>query len=82
MNPSPAAERRVSFFFFFASPAISFISCQAARREKIRSGRLFSAQSLCKCAIGNFFSLTIAKWNLFSLQLHETIKKRPCVLTC
>ena len=48
--------QRVEFpFFFSASPAISFISCQAAHGEKIRSGWLFSARSLCKCAIGNFF---------------------------
>ncbi len=44
----------VGFHFFLTSPAISFISCQAARREKMRSRRLFSAQSLWKCAIGNF----------------------------
>lgn len=75
MSPRPAAEN-LTCFPSFSSSAISFISCEV--EKKIRAGWLFSAHSLCKCAIGNFFSLPVANWNLFSLQLHETIKETMC----
>lgn len=55
--------------FLFASHSITL------------NGQLGSGQSLC-ARHWELVSQNIAKWNLFSLQLHGTIKKRPCVPTC
>lgn len=54
-------------YFIFALLSITF------------NGQLCSCQSQCMCVpLGTCFSeYRIAKWNLFSLQLHRTIKKRP-----